>query len=273
MKQVKGMIKYSSLFLFVVLLNATSNAQPIDQLNQSATATGSLSRSAATALHSLGRAVTAIFYPVAEIAGPMALAPLPSAQAPLPPAPAEVEAAPVKAAAQGVANTSATAFTQTLVSGAHTLVPGRGFRNRVSQSLKGQSTGDPKIDGFIVSAATYHGIEPLLLYSVMNQESAFDDQAVSPKGARGLMQLMPATAARFGVTNIFDPQQNIYAGARYLSFLLDIFDGDLSLALAGYNAGEGAVKKYGYNVPPYPETINYVRKIKRRYQFLTSLSE
>lgn len=260
------MKKYSSLFLFVVLLNATSNAQPIDQFNQSATAAGSLSRTAATALHSLGRAVTAIFYPVAEIASPMTLAPLPSA-------PAKVEAAPVKAAAQGAANAGATAFTQTLVSSAQTLVPGRGIRNRVGQSLKGQSTGDPKIDGLIVSAAAHHGIEPLLLYSVMNQESAFNDQAVSPKGARGLMQLMPATAARFGVTNIFDPQQNIYAGARYLSLLLDMFDGDVSLALAGYNAGEGAVKKYGYNVPPYPETINYVRKIKRRYQFLSSMSE
>src|SRR5262245_10216409 len=266
------MKKYSSLFLLVVLLNATSNAQPISQLNQSETATGSLSRTAATALHSLGRAVTVIFYPVAEIAGPMALAPLPSALEPLPAVPAQAEAAVVKAAAQGVTNASATAIRQTLVSAAPTLVPGRGVRNRVSQSLKGQSTGDQKIDGLIVSAASYHGIEPLLLYSVMSQESAFNDQAVSPKGAGGLMQLMPATAARFGVTNIFDPQQNIYAGAQYLSLLLDMFDGDVSLALAGYNAGEGAVKRYGYNVPPYPETVNYVRKIKRRYQTLSSLS-
>jgi len=267
MKQVKGMKKYSSLFLLVVLLNATSIAQPISQLNQSAPATGSLSRTAATALHSLGRAVTAIFYPVAEIAGPMALAPLPSALEPLPGVPDQAEAA-----AQGVTNASAAAIRQTLVSAAPTLVPGRGIRNRVSQSLKGQSTGDAKIDGLIVSAASYHGIEPLLLYSVISQESAFNDQAVSSKGARGLMQLMPATAARFGVTNIFDPQQNIYAGAQYLSLLLDMFDGDVSLALAGYNAGEGAVKRYGYNVPPYPETVNYVRKIKRRYQTLSSLS-
>lgn len=143
----------------------------------------------------------------------------------------------------------------------------------MGKSLKGQTTGDVKIDEFIVAAATRHGVEPLLLYSVMCQESAFKGRAISPKGARGLMQLMPATAARFGVTDIFDPEQNIHAGARYLRFLLDLFDGDVSLALAGYNAGEGAVKKYGYNVPPYRETVNYVRKIKRRYTDLSALSE
>src|SRR5262244_2206074 len=150
MKQVKGMKKYSSLFLLVVLLNSTSKAQPI---NQSATATESLSRTAVTALQSLGWAVTAIFYPGAEIANPAAPAPLPLAAA-------KAEAAPVKGAAQAVVNAGATAYTQTLI-------PGRGFRNPVSKSLKGQTTGDQKIDGLIVSAASYHGIEPLLLYSVM----------------------------------------------------------------------------------------------------------
>src|SRR5262249_51391197 len=125
----------------------------------------------------------------------------------------------------------------------------------------------------IVNAATQHGVEPLLLFSVMHQESAFNSQATSPKGARGLMQLMPATAARFGVKNIYDPKQNINGAAQYLRFLLDLFDGDVSLALAGYNAGEGAVKKYGYSVPPYRETINYVRKIRQRYITLTSTSE
>jgi soluble lytic murein transglycosylase-like protein len=150
---------------------------------------------------------------------------------------------------------------------------GRGLRNSVTQRLNGQTTGNAKIDEIIVAAATRHGIKPLLLYSVMHQESAFNSQAVSPKGARGLMQLMPATAARFGVKNIFDPEQNIHGAAQYLRFLLDLFDGDVSLALAGYNAGEGAVKKYGYAVPPYRETINYVRKIKRRYTNLSSLSE
>jgi len=259
MKQVNGMKKYSALFLLVVLLNSTSKAQPI---NQSATATESLSRTAVTALQSLGWAVTAIFYPGAEIATPAAPAPLPLAAA-----------APVKGAAQAGANAGVTAISQPLAAGSQTLIPGRGFRAPASKILKGQTTGDQKIDWLIVSAANYHGIEPLLLYSVMCQESAFNGQAISHKGASGLMQLMPATAARFGVTNIFDPQQNIYAGAQYLRFLLDTFDGDVNLALAGYNAGENAVKRYGNAVPPYPETINYVRKIRRRYQDLSSLSE
>jgi soluble lytic murein transglycosylase-like protein len=102
----------------------------------------------------------------------------------------------------------------------------------------------------------------------MHQESSFKSRAISPKGARGLMQLMPGTAARFGVRNIFDPQQNIEAGTRYLRFLLDRFEGDLKLALAGYNAGEGAVDKYGWRIPPYAETQEYVRRISRRYQLL-----
>ena len=102
----------------------------------------------------------------------------------------------------------------------------------------------------------------------MHQESSFKQRAISPKGARGLMQLMPGTAARFGVTNIFDPKQNIEGGARYMKFLLNRFDGNLSLALAGYNAGEGAVDKYGWRIPPYAETKEYVRRISRRYNLL-----
>jgi soluble lytic murein transglycosylase-like protein len=102
----------------------------------------------------------------------------------------------------------------------------------------------------------------------MHQESSFKSRAISPKGARGLMQLMPLTAARFGVTNIFDPRQNIEGGARYLRFLLDRFDGNINLALAGYNAGEGAVEKFGWRIPPYSETQEYVRRISRRYGLL-----
>jgi soluble lytic murein transglycosylase-like protein len=104
----------------------------------------------------------------------------------------------------------------------------------------------------------------LLLYAIMHQESTFKPRAISPKGARGLMQLMPGTASRFGVTNVFDPRQNIEGGARYMRFLLDLFNGDVPLALAGYNAGEGAVIKYG-DIPPYSETREYVRRITRRY--------
>jgi soluble lytic murein transglycosylase-like protein len=102
----------------------------------------------------------------------------------------------------------------------------------------------------------------------MHQESSFKRGAISPKGARGLMQLMPATAARFGVTNMFDPRQNIEGGTRYLRFLMDAFDGDIALTLAGYNAGEGAVLKYGRRVPPYRETQEYVRRITQRYALM-----
>jgi soluble lytic murein transglycosylase-like protein len=107
----------------------------------------------------------------------------------------------------------------------------------------------------------------VLLYAIMHRESSFKRFAVSNKGARGLMQLMPATAARFGVRDIFDPAQNIEGGARYVRFLLDRFGGDVRLALAGYNAGEGAVDKY-QGVPPYSETQEYVRRIGERYALM-----
>lgn len=134
--------------------------------------------------------------------------------------------------------------------------------------LRGYTTGSSEIDSYLVQSGTGNGVDPLLLYSVMHQESSFKLRAISPKGARGLMQLMPGTAVRFGVTNVFDPRQNIEGGARYLRFLLDRFDGDVYLALAGYNAGEGAVEKYGWNIPPYAETQEYVRRISRRYSLL-----
>lgn len=135
-------------------------------------------------------------------------------------------------------------------------------------ALRGFTTGSPQVDGYLMDAGTRNGIDPLLLYSIMHQESSFKSHAISPKGARGLMQLMPGTAIRFGVTNIFDPRQNIEGGARYVRFLLDRFDGDVRLTLAGYNAGEGAVDKYGRQVPPYAETQEYVRRISRRYALL-----
>ena len=138
----------------------------------------------------------------------------------------------------------------------------------VASSLRGFTTGNAEVDGYITDSATRHGLDPLLIYSVMHQESSFKQRAISHKGARGLMQLMPGTAARFGVTNIFDPKQNIDAGSRYMKWLLNRFQGDLSLALAGYNAGEGAVDKYGWRIPPYAETQEYVRRISRRYNLL-----
>ena len=141
-----------------------------------------------------------------------------------------------------------------------------------AKPLGGFSTGDAAIDSYIAEAGARNGVDPLLLYSIMHRESSFRRTAVSPKGARGLMQLMPGTAARFGVSNIFDPRQNIEGGARYVRFLLDLFDGDVRLALAGYNAGEGAVMKYGNRVPPYSETQNYVRTIGGRYTRNTGVS-
>lgn len=132
-------------------------------------------------------------------------------------------------------------------------------------TMGGFTTGDDTIDSYIVNSSIKYGIDPLLIYSQMHQESSFKRTAVSNKGASGLMQLMPATARRFGVTNIFDPKQNIDAGIKYMRWLLDTFNQDLGLALAGYNAGEGAVMKYGWQIPPYNETQEYVRRISNRY--------
>ncbi|HKV40007.1 MAG TPA: lytic transglycosylase domain-containing protein [Blastocatellia bacterium] len=127
------------------------------------------------------------------------------------------------------------------------------------------STGNAAIDTLVYEAAARYNIDPCLIISVMGAESAYNRMAVSPKGASGLMQLMPATAARLGVKNIFDPRENVMAGANYLHWLLDRFGGDVRLALAGYNAGEGAVELYGNRIPPFLETQNYVQTIYTRY--------
>ncbi|MCY3776126.1 MAG: lytic transglycosylase domain-containing protein [Candidatus Aminicenantes bacterium] len=114
-----------------------------------------------------------------------------------------------------------------------------------------------------------YGVDMDLVNAVIRVESNFRPEAVSPKGCLGLMQLHPDTARRFGVHDVFDPVQNIEGGVRYLEFLLDYFQGDLELALAGYNAGENAVIRYG-GVPPYPETIDYVEKVRRLYGFASA---
>ena len=137
-------------------------------------------------------------------------------------------------------------------------------------SLGGFTTGDSVIDSYIVDSSKRYNIDPLLIYAQMHQESSFKLKATSYKGARGLMQLMPATAVRFGVTNIYEPKQNIEAGVKYMRWLLDKFGGDVVLALAGYNAGEGAVMKYGWQVPPYRETQEYVRRISARYNAISN---
>ena len=132
------------------------------------------------------------------------------------------------------------------------------------------TTGNSRIDSLIRYYGNQYSVDPYLVYCLMSQESKFSMNATSPKGAQGLMQLMPGTAARYGVTNPYDVAQSIMGGTRYLKDLLKMFNGRVDLALAGYNAGENAVIKYNHNVPPYQETRNYVRLIIARYGKKTS---
>lgn len=122
-----------------------------------------------------------------------------------------------------------------------------------------------KFSPMISAAAKKVKLRPELLHAVVQVESGYNPTAVSKAGATGLMQLMPGTAERFGVANAKDPEQNIDGGARYLRELLELFSFDLKLALAGYNAGENAVIKYGNTIPPYPETQRYVKKVLKVY--------
>jgi soluble lytic murein transglycosylase-like protein len=126
------------------------------------------------------------------------------------------------------------------------------------------SSGDRSLDLVILRAGEKYGVDPRFIHAVIWQESKYKVQARSGAGAQGLMQLMPATARRFGCTDAYDTASNIDAGTKYLRFLLKRFDGNVSLALAGYNAGEGSVDKYN-GIPPYKETQNYVRIITGRY--------
>ncbi len=137
--------------------------------------------------------------------------------------------------------------------GKGTLIHSRGFqRNRALSSM---------YDHHIEAASRLYQVSPDLVRAVISVESEFDQWAVSSKGARGLMQLMPATARRLGVLDSFDARQNIFGGSQYLRILLDQFAGDVTLVLAAYNAGEGAVARYG-GVPPYRETRGYVQKVQ-----------
>ncbi len=118
----------------------------------------------------------------------------------------------------------------------------------------------------IAAATARHGVDPALVRAIMHAESAFQRNALSPKGAQGLMQLMPATAGDYGVTDAFDPVQNIDAGVEHLAMLLDLYDGDVTLAAAAYNAGQGAVARYGRQVPPFAETQVYVQRVNTLHQ-------
>jgi soluble lytic murein transglycosylase-like protein len=124
----------------------------------------------------------------------------------------------------------------------------------------------------IAAAARRHGLEPALVHAVISAESAYRAQAVSHKGARGLMQVMPATGARYGfdAAALAEPASNIAAGSRYLADLVAMFAGDLRLALAAYNAGEHAVLRHGRRIPPFPETEAYVPRVLKVYEALRS---
>jgi soluble lytic murein transglycosylase-like protein len=126
------------------------------------------------------------------------------------------------------------------------------------------TSGDEDIDRIIFEVAENQGVDPRFVHAVIWQESKYDIRAKSHAGAQGLMQLMPATAKRFGCEHPNDPEENITAGTKYLSWLLKRFSGNVELALAGYNAGEGSVDKYD-GIPPYSETQNYVKIITDRY--------
>lgn len=129
----------------------------------------------------------------------------------------------------------------------------------------GWSSGNERIDTLIKTNGSRYGVDPYLIFCVIEQESQFKTFARSPKGAQGLMQLMPGTARRLGVRRPYDAAENIMGGTRYLKELLTMFDGRVELVLASYNAGEGAVMKFGRSVPPYRETREYVKKIGKRY--------
>ncbi|MBP7880192.1 lytic transglycosylase domain-containing protein [Acinetobacter sp. NIPH 1852] len=143
----------------------------------------------------------------------------------------------------------------------------RNWGNSEASVLPSYSRNRNTFDHLIRQAAQQHGVSEGLIKAVMHTESGFNVNARSPVGAQGLMQLMPATAKRFNVSDAYDPQQNIFAGAKYLSWLLKRFKGDTRLALAAYNAGEGNVDKYK-GIPPFRETQDYVRRVTSRYQNL-----
>jgi soluble lytic murein transglycosylase-like protein len=136
---------------------------------------------------------------------------------------------------------------------------GRLVRSMVLEP-KAVAISDPNLIAMIDHIAGEEGVENHLVHSVIRAESNYNANAVSPKGAQGIMQLIPSTARRFGVTNAFDARENIQGGVRYLRFLLDYYKGDYPKAIAAYNAGEGAVDKYN-GIPPYAETRNYVYRV------------
>lgn len=149
---------------------------------------------------------------------------------------------------------------------------GSGRSTRLSHNYRRPLTPkNSRYDQMIHKVAKVHGVDAALVRAVVQVESSFNPGAVSNKGATGLMQLMPATARRFGVQDRIDPYENVDGGVRYLRFLLELFQDDVRLALAAYNAGEGAVKRYN-GIPPYPETRDYVRKVMDLHRLYANAS-
>jgi soluble lytic murein transglycosylase-like protein len=127
------------------------------------------------------------------------------------------------------------------------------------------SAADADLQQIVEDTAKRYDVDPLLVHSVIQVESNYNAHAVSPKGAQGLMQLIPSTAKRFGADDSFDAKQNVEAGVKYLKYLNSLYPNDLRLTLAAYNAGEGAVAKYRNNIPPYKETEQYVHRVGQKY--------
>ena len=170
------------------------------------------------------------------------------------------------AAAPAAPSPASTAFASQLASAtaapaATTATAGTASATPMAATGPSELGADVPYGAEITAAAKKYGLDPALLAGLVKQESGFNPNAGSPAGARGLTQLMPATAAGLGVTNVLDPAQSLEGGAKYLRQQLDAFDGDVTRALAAYNAGPGAVQRYG-GVPPYAETQNYVRAVQ-----------
>lgn len=149
---------------------------------------------------------------------------------------------------------------------AEVLVAERAAAVRASGGQDGPAPPRSRYDGIIDSAARAFGLDGALLHAVIAVESGYNVLARSPRGAAGLMQLMPDTARDFGTADVFDPAQNVNGGARYLRYLLDKYDNQLDIVLAAYNAGEKALLKYGRKIPPFKETLRYVDQVQSRYR-------